>query len=512
MWKWIIGLTFVSFVFLDAQGAHASATKNFFAAQKALDRGEVERALPMLKKAAKELSHWGIVHLELAKALMRADATSAEIAASLNKAMKLIPNNPRVYELAGKHWLEQGREQKALANFARAIKMGLPSPTPCLQATKLWLARGEVDKPLACLKTLYRKGQKKDVVDVWLARCYTKKGDIRTAATHWYRALPKHQKSVDVLQQALLFYITHIKAQHWRVRKDWKKQIKELRAQLLLIAPPKKKNTKSAPKPLSLAQTSSFFVWFLRDVFPWKLPRWQSGAELLAKGFKVLQQGEATRAMGLFRRAERYLPRWGIVQLGMAKAMQMNGMDTKDIAGAIKRAIVLDPKSPYVHEFAGLFWQGQGKTGRALFHYQKALVGKHPSANACLFATRLWMARGEGRKGLRCLRLLLARGERTSSVALLLARVSAQHALLKEAGEYWSQAVPYYKNAVPVLREALMFFAKFKSQQPQRVKVKWNQTIRVIQARLRKLVPNEPDRKLRPLLPSGEGRPLRRRS
>ena len=122
------------------------------------------------------------------------------------------------------------------------------------------------------------------------------------------------------------------------------------------------------------------------------------------------------------------------------------------------------------------------------------------------------MARGEGRKGLRCLRLLLARGERTSSVALLLARVSAQHALLKEAGEYWSQAVPYYKNAVPVLREALMFFAKFKSQQPQRVKVKWNQTIRVIQARLRKLVPNEPDRKLRPLLPSGEGRPLRRRS
>ena len=111
--------------------------KEFTKARKALKSGDAELALKHLRKALKTLSHWGLVHLEIAVAFRQLGEFGKEANEAIKQATRLLPKNPRAHLFAGFFWEGAGEPKKAHHHFLRAVQLGHPSPEGCLHAARL---------------------------------------------------------------------------------------------------------------------------------------------------------------------------------------------------------------------------------------------------------------------------------------------------------------------------------------------------------------------------------------
>lgn len=215
----------------------AGGPKLLLAGQKAMDGGDYEKAISLLRRAAKELPHWGIVHLELARALQFNGSGVKKVRGPLFRALKLLPSNPRVHIQAALFWESQTKEDKALSHYEKAIKLGYSGENVCLRATRLWMARKRGKKAVSCLRSLLRRRKSPAQVHFFLARIYEGQKKLSTASGHIRSALSFRPTWLPLLRYAFLFYNRHYEAQPRDVRWDWKRYLLSLRKRLKVLIP-----------------------------------------------------------------------------------------------------------------------------------------------------------------------------------------------------------------------------------------------------------------------------------
>ncbi|MCB9637969.1 MAG: hypothetical protein H6727_03580 [Myxococcales bacterium] len=210
--------------------------KAFTAARKALKNGDAELALKHLRKSLKTLSHWGLVHLEIAVAFRQLGEFGKEAGEAIKQATRLLPQNPRAHLFAGFFWEGAGKPKKAHYHFLRAVQLGHPSPEGCLHAARLALTYGQQKEVLACLQTLRRTVKYERPAHLLLAQSFEAAGKIDDSAYHW-RWLTARSLSVFELQRCLAFFLRHIDKQPKKTQRTWKTEIKYIERKLEKLAP-----------------------------------------------------------------------------------------------------------------------------------------------------------------------------------------------------------------------------------------------------------------------------------
>ena len=230
-------LCFVSDVALAEDGASL-----FRHGQKALDQGNYQKAISFLRRAVKLLPHWGLIHLELARALQFDGTTPKEIFLSLDKALKLIPNNPRVHARSALVWEGMGNIKKALKHYKKALQLGDTRPFVCLRATRLWLLSKQGKKAISCLKRLIRHKRERGQVHFLLARSYEQDRQYEKTAEQFAYALIYRPNWIPLLKMAFVFYSRYIQLGLSSSKKRrWKRKIRDIRETINRLIPSRKK-------------------------------------------------------------------------------------------------------------------------------------------------------------------------------------------------------------------------------------------------------------------------------
>lgn len=227
-----------------------------------------------------------------------------------------------------------------------------------------------------------------------------------------------------------------------------------------------------------------------------------TGPQLFKAGRKAFQKGEYYKAKKWLLQASKKLPHWGFIRLSLARAMQFNGDPAKEIAPHVIQATQLIPKNPRVHLFAGLFWEGQGKTKRALAHYQKALQLGHFSSKPCIQAARIWIAQKQWSKAIHCLEQQLKKRQPPSSIHFLLAQTYEKTGKIVRAGTHWMRALSYRRHSLVLLQKVYMYYTQHTPREPPALRREWLRIRRRLHKQLLRALPKQKKRRLRPLLPS----------
>ncbi len=207
-----------------------------------MEEGRYYRAREYLKKARKKLSHWGLAHLEYARSLYYTGGEDRELADALEKARKLLPNNPRVFAFSGLYWESRGKLKRALKNYLRAIELGIYDPKPCLRAAQLasQLNR-ELQKITHCLKILEKRKLELDEVVELSAIIFEKLRDYQKAAEYWKKAISRDPNRLFLLRRALLFFQKNIGKFPKTERRRWEKYAAYLKRRVRQLTPKKKR-------------------------------------------------------------------------------------------------------------------------------------------------------------------------------------------------------------------------------------------------------------------------------
>jgi tetratricopeptide (TPR) repeat protein len=229
-------------LFLPIAHAHASSGPALFQkGRKAFKKGQYYQAVQLLTKASKQLPHWGIIHLELARAMRFNGDPASAIARHVNAAAKAIPRNPRVHQFAGEFWESLGQNKKALSHYQKAIKLGYYAPTPCLRSARILLSQNNPQQALPCLRALLKRRQRPPQAHFLLAQAYTLTKQPIKAGTHWMKAYQYRPNSIVLLQRVFLFYKQHIPKRNPELKRVWLKSLRMLQARLRKMLPKEKK-------------------------------------------------------------------------------------------------------------------------------------------------------------------------------------------------------------------------------------------------------------------------------
>lgn len=234
-------------------------------------------------------------------------------------------------------------------------------------------------------------------------------------------------------------------------------------------------------------------------------PAWASpaGPQLFLAGRKALEQGKYQQALQLLRQAVEKLPHWGHIHLELAQALQLTGAEPSVTARVLEQAQrLLPPSNPRVYLVAGLFWEGQGDTNKALELYREAIRLGHFSPQPCLRAARIWLSWRQAQQAIPCLLVLLQRQQQVSETHPLLARAYTQTNQLLAAQKHWILALSYHPNSLRVLQQVYLFYARFTPTRPPRERSSWKRTLSHLETRLKRLLPHNKPRQMRMLLPS----------
>jgi len=239
-WLFVVGLL-LSPVTVRAM----SGPQLLMAGEKALDKKQYSKALELLKKAAKKLPHWGLVHLALARAMQFTGSPVQDTSKTYQKALKMLPNNPRAQLAAALFWEAMGKQSEALALYSKAIKLGHPSPVACLRASQLWLQKKQGKKGIYCLRELLRRNNKTISNQVYhlLAQALAYEKKITEAGRFYHLATQARSDWLSVLKEAHAFFTTHLKTQDRSTKRKWRRYIRKLKKRIWVLNPkrPKRK-------------------------------------------------------------------------------------------------------------------------------------------------------------------------------------------------------------------------------------------------------------------------------
>lgn len=223
----------------------------FRAGVKALKKGQYDRAVQLLQEAHKQLSHWGLVHLELARAMQFSGMGGQKVAYHVKKATELIANNPRAQLFAAQFWESQGQNKQALVHYQKAMKLGHYAPTACLRAATIWISQQQAKRAIPCLRKLRKAYVRSDRTHFLLALAYQQSGDVVKAGTNWMRALSKRPNSLALLQRVYLFYKQHVPKEPPSLRREWLRIRRNLQTRLRKMLPKKKQRRLRMLRPSS---------------------------------------------------------------------------------------------------------------------------------------------------------------------------------------------------------------------------------------------------------------------
>lgn len=230
---WVVGLLCVQARFpAEASGGY----KAFLAGRKALAEGDADLALKHLRDARKTLSHWGLVHLEIAVAFRQLGEFGQEARVAVKEAVRLLPQNPRAHLFAGFFWEGAGESKQAHHHFLRAVALGHPSQDACLHAARLALTFKRNQDVLACLQTLRRQTKYERAAHLLLAQNLQELGRIQESAYHW-RWLSARSYAVFELQLCLSFFLRYADQQPPRDKRQWRVEIQRIEQKLRGAAP-----------------------------------------------------------------------------------------------------------------------------------------------------------------------------------------------------------------------------------------------------------------------------------
>jgi tetratricopeptide (TPR) repeat protein len=229
--------------------AKSDGTQLFREGQQAMQRGQYAEALALLQLAAKELPHWGLVHLELAQAMYQNSLDEKAIAHTLQTAEKLIPHNPRLHLWAGFFWEGKGHSGRALQHYKQAMHLGHTSPEACLRAAQLWLTQKQPQPAIACLRKVLNISQAKVAAHRLLAQAYEQDGNIEQAAKYWLLFLALQPDTIPRLQQVYLFFARHANARPNNQRKTWNRTMSNLQQRIARLMPKDNQRTMRPLRP-----------------------------------------------------------------------------------------------------------------------------------------------------------------------------------------------------------------------------------------------------------------------
>lgn len=205
----------------------------------ALRKGQYYQATQLLQKSLKTLSHWGLAHLELARAMQFNGDPMKAIEGHLQKALTSLPRNPRAQLFAGQFYEAQGRAQKALPHYQKAVKLGHFAPTACLRASALLLSSNKGARAIPCLKKLLQRKPAPQETYRLLAKAHQQTGQWDAAARWWQQAVARQPDSLALLQTVFAFYQQHIDQQPAPIKRRWRRDRRQLQRKLRKLLPRK---------------------------------------------------------------------------------------------------------------------------------------------------------------------------------------------------------------------------------------------------------------------------------
>ncbi len=229
---------------LNLSSPHLARAQNgstlFIQGIQALDKGHYQLAIKLLKKAQKKLPHWGLIHLELARALQFDGYPPPEILPHLKKALKLIPKNPRVHAQIALLWENYGQPQKALLHYSKALQLGDTRAFVCLRATRLWLPQNKAHLAIPCLLKLLRHGRELTQTHLLLAQAYERLQKPILAQQHYKKVLAQRPLWLPLLKMLFRFYQMQLLRDPKHTRR-WKRELHHIRRLILRVVPPRKR-------------------------------------------------------------------------------------------------------------------------------------------------------------------------------------------------------------------------------------------------------------------------------
>ena len=233
-----------------AEAGRVSPVTLLFQGRQALNKNQFDKGLKLLRKAYKELSHWGVVRFELARALHLTGAEPKKVMQHLKYALKKKPTRlyPDVHAFAGVVFESSGDNDQALVHYSQAISLGVMSSRPCLRASRLWLQQEDAARAVTCLQKLLRRGRSAKSVYPLLARAYTGTKQWLKAAQQWKQALSAHGRWLMLWKDAVSFFNRHLTQLPRRKRWYWRRFRNRIRRRLRRMMP-RKRPRKLRPLP-----------------------------------------------------------------------------------------------------------------------------------------------------------------------------------------------------------------------------------------------------------------------
>ena len=227
---------------LRAKAERVSPVTLLFQGRQALNKSQFDKGLKLLREAYKELSHWGVVRFELARALHLTGAEPKQVMQHLKYALRNKPTRryPDVHAFAGVVFESSGDNEQALSHYSKAIKLGVLSSRPCLRASRLWLQQEDAAQAVSCLQKLLRRGRSAKAVYPLLARAYTGTKQWLKAAQQWKQALSAHGRWLMLWKDAVSFFNRHLKQIPRRKRWFWRRFRNRIRRRLRRMTPRKR--------------------------------------------------------------------------------------------------------------------------------------------------------------------------------------------------------------------------------------------------------------------------------
>lgn len=223
-------------VWLPCTAQASGGYKAFMAGRKALAEGDADLALKHLRNARKTLSHWGLVHLEIAVAYRQLGEFGQEARVAVQEAVRLLPQNPRAHLFAGFFWEGAGESKKAHHHFLRAVELGHPSQDACLHAARLALRFKRHQDVLPCLQILRRQTKYERAAHLLLAQNLEAISRIQESAYHW-RWLSARSYALFELQLCLSFFLRYADQQSPKNKRSWRADIQHIERKLRSLAP-----------------------------------------------------------------------------------------------------------------------------------------------------------------------------------------------------------------------------------------------------------------------------------
>jgi len=101
----------------------AKAEQDFSSGRELATEGRHLEALPHFEAAARRYPSWALAHLEEARCRMVLNQSEAEIRPPLERALELVPTNPRIHHVWGLFHESYGRDAEARQAYRRAIAL-----------------------------------------------------------------------------------------------------------------------------------------------------------------------------------------------------------------------------------------------------------------------------------------------------------------------------------------------------------------------------------------------------